>query len=313
MSKKVLVLGASGEIGGRIARGCVDAGYQVTGVTRGANARHQVDLSGIEFLVGDKYDEAFYESELATREFDVIIDSVPFMEDAVLAHKHFAGRIEHYFVCGSTGSYTPLQYIPGDENHPWREDTGINFFEQCERDAQLLAWREEDGFPATVFRSSCICGIGRCPIETWGGRNPHYYRLMKQNEPLEIPGDGKVLLQAGCNDDIAAAFVLGAGKGDEIAGEIFNISARRAVSLTHWFNTAKDILGSTSTAEYMSLEALCKRRPDDASARWTGFLMEHMAFDMTKAEEMLGYKPQYTMEQGLERALSWLLDAGQIT
>ena len=74
-AKKVLILGASGEIGGRIARGCVDAGYQATGVTRGTNTRHQVSLDGIEFITGDKYDEDFYASELATREFDVIIDS----------------------------------------------------------------------------------------------------------------------------------------------------------------------------------------------------------------------------------------------
>ena len=61
-SKKVLILGASGEIGGRIARGCVDAGYQTTGVTRGTNTRHQVSLDGIEFITGDKYDEDFYAS-----------------------------------------------------------------------------------------------------------------------------------------------------------------------------------------------------------------------------------------------------------
>ena len=308
-SKKVLILGASGEIGGRIARGCVDAGHQTTGVTRGTNTRHQVSLDGIEFITGDKYDEDFYASELATREFDVIIDSVPFIADVELANKHFAGRIEHYFICGSTGSYTPLQYIPGDEKHPWREDTGVNFYEQCQRDARAL---ELENFPATIFRPTCICGTGRVPIETWGGRNPHYYQLMKAGEPLEIPGDGNVLLQAGCNDDLAAAFVSGVGKGDEIVGEIFNISARRALTLTQWFNAAKDILGSTSMPEYMSLEALCERRPDDASPRWTGFLMEHMCFDMRKAEDLLDYAPQHTMEAGLELALKWCMDEGML-
>jgi len=308
-TKRVLILGATGEIGGRIARGCVDAGYPTTGVTRGTNTRHQVPLDGVELITGDKYDEDFYASELATREFDVIIDSVPFMEDVKMAHKYFGGRIEHYFTCGSTGSYTPLQYLPGDEDHPWREDTGVNFFEQCQRDAHALAL---DDLPATVFRSSCICGTGRCPIETWGGRNPLYYKLMKEGKPLEIPGDGKVLLQAGCNDDLATAFVKAIGKGNAVVGEVFNISARRALTLTQWFNAAKDILNSSSTPEYMSLEELVKRRPDDASPRWTGFLMEHMAFDMTKAETVLGYAPQYTMEEGLERALKWCMDDGQL-
>jgi nucleoside-diphosphate-sugar epimerase len=33
MQRKVLIFGATGEIGGRIARLCADAGHQVTGVT----------------------------------------------------------------------------------------------------------------------------------------------------------------------------------------------------------------------------------------------------------------------------------------
>ena len=59
----------------------------------------------------------------------------------------------------------------------------------------------------------------------------------------------------------------------------------------------------------MPVDELCKRRPDDASPRRTGLLMEHMIFDMAKAEEVLGYR---SMEQGLEKSLRWCMDAGLV-
>lgn len=308
--KKVLVFGATGEIGGRVARGCVDAGYETTGVTTGKNTRYRVPLDGVEFITGNKYDEDFYESVVAKREFDVVIDSIPGMRDVNLAHKHFGGRIEHYMICGSTGSYTPLLYLPADENHPWREETPHNFFEQCQRDAHALDLWEKDGFPATIFRPTCIVGTGRVPLELWGNRNIEYFKLMKEGKPVEIPGTGEVLLQAGCNEDLATAFVKAVGKGEEIAGEIFNISSKKALTLDLYFSAAKEILNSTSTPEYVPWEELVKRRPEQVSERWLGFLMQHMSFDMRKAETILGYAPQYTMEDGLELALKWCMDDG---
>ena len=49
--KHILVFGATGEIGGRIARQCVDAGHAVTGVTRGVNTQPHPDMAGVESVV----------------------------------------------------------------------------------------------------------------------------------------------------------------------------------------------------------------------------------------------------------------------
>jgi len=39
--KKILLFGATGEMGSRVGRCCVDTGHQVTGVSRGENTRHR--------------------------------------------------------------------------------------------------------------------------------------------------------------------------------------------------------------------------------------------------------------------------------
>ena len=72
--KHILVFGATGEIGGRIARQCVDAGHAVTGVTRGVNTQPHPDMAGIEPVVADKGDPGCYTEALAGREFDVVIE-----------------------------------------------------------------------------------------------------------------------------------------------------------------------------------------------------------------------------------------------
>ena len=86
-SKRVLILGATGEIGSRIARGCVDEGHMTAGVTRGKNTRHRVSLDGVEILVGDKGDEGFFEAVLVKGDVDVVIDTVPTSEHIKLAHR----------------------------------------------------------------------------------------------------------------------------------------------------------------------------------------------------------------------------------
>jgi len=311
-AKRILIFGATGEIGSRIARGCVDAGHKVTGVTRGQNSRHRVDLSGVELLIGDKGQEDCFTDLLAGREFDVVIDSLPRTEHVELAFRHLAGRIEHYFMCSSTGTFVPLRHIPANEEHPWREKTEVNFFGQSERDAYALELWEKHGFPVTIFRPTMIIGPGRIPLELWGGRNPLYFRMMMENRPVEIVGCGNVLLQGGYNDDLASAFVLGASAESEIAGEIFIISCKQSVTLDHYFAVAKDILHSTSPVEYVSVEEILHRRPDDVTYKNSRFLCEHMCFDITKAERVLGYAPQYGIEQGLENALAWCLDAKMI-
>ncbi len=311
--KRVLVLGTTGECGGRIAKGCADAGHNVTGVSRNTNEAPHVDLDGVERLQGDKGDPETFTSLLAGREFDVVVDAVPQTDHVKLVFEHLNGRIEHYFIISSTGTYAPLLCCPADESNPWREETGINFYWQSQRDSYALDLCREHGFPVTIFRPTNIIGRHRIPLELWGGRNIKYWELMREGKTVEIPETDQVLLQSGCNDDLATAFVLGASKGPEINGEIYIISCRRAVTLATYFQAAKEILDSKSEVEVLPIDAIAERRTGDVDVGGMRFLVEHMCFDVGKAERELGYAPQYSTEQGLEQALKWCFDEGLIS
>ena len=310
--KRVLVFGATGEIGSRVARGCLEAGHDVCAVSRGTNTRHCVDIHGAKRVAGDKGDETFLASLVSSGEFDTVIDTVPTDEHIALAHKHLHGKIEHYLLCSSTGVYPPLQYVPADEDHPWREKTAVNFDWVCRRDAYALGLWEEHAFPVTILRPTNIIGAGRVPIDLWGGRSIRYFQLMRQGETVEVPGDGNILEQPGCSDDMATGFVNAVALGEEICGQTFILSCRRAITLNRYFEVVKDVLGSRSVPEHASLEEIVRKRPDEAEDVWLRFLMQHMCFDITKAQTMLGYAPRYSPEQGIEMALRWCVDEGLV-
>ena len=310
MSRKVIVFGATGEIGGRIAKGCVEAGHKVYGVSRGQNKREMVDLHGVEMIYGNKSDEEFVREKLAPLNYDAVIYSVSSLEDLKICAAHLK-KAENVFICSSTGTFVPLLYLPADENHTWREQTAINgpWFPQCGRDAFGLELWNKDKFPLSVFRPTNIIGPDRVPLELWGERNIEFFRKLKNSEPVSIPPVENILVQSGYNTDLAGAFVKGLDFPEEVRGEIFIISCKKAITLGRYLRTAMEFLGSKSEISVVSTAELMDTYPEN---EWGGldFLLTHMCFDISKVERTIGYAPAKTTEQGLVEALEWCEKSG---
>jgi nucleoside-diphosphate-sugar epimerase len=309
MKRNVMVFGATGEIGGRIARLCADAGHAVIGVSRGVNSRPMVELTGVEMLHGNKHDTAFLKDVCAPRKPDVVIDSVPSIEAANQFWRHFRDA-GNFFFCGSTGRYVPLQCLPADESHPWREQTPVNFYRQCQMDIHFLDLWGREQFPVTIFCPTNIIGEHRVPLDLWGGRNIDFFKKLKANEPILLAPCENVLVQSGYNWDLASAFAKAVDHPDAVRGETFIISSKRAITLGRYLETAMEHLDSRSQIEHVTPEALVEKVPGVRMKHGLDFLLEHMCFDIGKAERVLGYAPTHTTEQGLIKSLAWCESAG---
>lgn len=306
MTKKVVVFGATGEIGGRIAAGCVRAGHQVTGVSRGTNVRHQVDTTGVTMVSGDQYDENFIMQLAKSNNFDTVIYSATNLDGIKLCHKYFRD-VENVILCSSTGTYVPLLSIPASENNPWREKTAVNFHEQSVRDAWAIDQYLEDGFPITILRPTCIAGYGRVPLELWGSRNIEFYQKLRDSKPVVVPkGFHEILLQVVCNDDLASAFVNAVDRGKAIHGEVFIVSSENSLTLKDYLDTAMEFLDSSSEVMPLSFEELLQY--EFIGEKGLRFLLEHMSFSIDKARQALGYEPRYTAQDGLKLGLQWCRD-----
>jgi len=307
MRRKVLIFGATGEIGGRIAKGCVAAGHKVIGISRGQNRRTMVALNGVEMIYGDKNNENFIRDTVAGLDYDAVINSVPSLNDVGFCHKYLK-KAANVFLCSSTGTFVPLRYFPADEKHPWCAKTPVNFWPQCVRDAHALELWEKEKFPVSILRPTNIIGPDRVPLELWGGRDIEFFKKLKDGETITIAPCENILLQSGYNADLADAFVKALDHPDKVRGEIFIISCKKAITLGRYLQTAMEFLRSKSEIRHVSPEELLKIYP--GIKHGLDFLLEHMSFDISKAEKTFGYAPQKTAEEGLVDALAWCEASG---
>jgi len=303
---RVLLLGGTGEVGHHIANGLVERGHEVTVLTRGRDRRGFALDRRVRCVQADKNDAAAFEQAAVPLKSEVIIDTVPSDVSIRTVHGLFAGKIRHYIHCGSTGVYAPLQYIPGDEAHPWNPRPG-DFFAACALRDQLALRLHGGDFPVTILRPTMIIGPGALPVDNLGGRGAWFLQDLAASRPLELPEDGDALVQVGLNADLAQAFVLAAEQPDRAIGEIFNISCARAVTLRDYLGFFKEAMGSTSALAPTPVETILANHREDGRADdyWLRFLCLHMCYDLTKVRERLGYHPPHDLRAGVRLVVEW--------
>lgn len=306
MARSLLIFGITGELGSRVAQLAVARGHKVYGVSRGANTRARADLAGVEIFTGDKLDRDFLEKTLSKLPVDAILDTIPSINGINNIHEFFP-QVKNVFLVSSTGTFVPLQTLPADETHPWREENHVNFHGKIANDKLALELFAKDNFPVTIFRPTNIIGDGRVPLDLFGARDIEFFRALRDNKPLTLPDCREILLQSGCNWDLAKAMTLALDAGDKIAGEIIVISTAKAIRLQDYLATAMEFLQSSSEITWVDADEFYK-----AHLEHTGlpFLRQHMCFDISKARKLLGYEPEYTTKEGLLKALAWCKAAG---
>ena len=306
MARSLLIFGITGELGSRVAQLAVARGHKVYGVSRGANTRARADLAGVEIFTGDKLDRDFLEKTLSKLPVDAILDTIPSINGINNIHEFFP-QVKNVFLVSSTGTFVPLQALPADETHPWREENHVNFHGKIANDKLALELFAKDNFPVTIFRPTNIIGDGRVPLDLFGARDIEFFRALRDNKPLTLPDCREILLQSGCNWDLANAMTLALDAGDKIAGEIIVISTAKAIRLQDYLATAMEFLQSSSEITWVDADEFYK-----AHLEHTGlpFLRQHMCFDISKARKLLGYEPEYTTKEGLLKALAWCKAAG---
>ena len=66
-----------------------------------------------------------------------------------------------------------------------------------------------------------------------------------------------------------------------------------------------DVLNSRPEISHAEPEDLPAMYPGVTMWHGLGFLLQHMCFDISKAQRAFGYAPTHTTEQGLAKSLEW--------
>ena len=302
---KVIVFGGTGWVGHEIAKAFVRAGYDVTICSRGLKGRYGSAVANIPAIRGDKNDPEQMKEIFAAGKYEIVTDSVP-TEQSMENVKKYAKNLKHYIHCSSTGGYTPLPLLPGDETMPYSAPHGSGWAKKAVIDAKVIKWYKKDGFPGTVIRPSYIAGAGCLPLDNLGGRREDFIADILAGKELELPDNGKSLLQPVLVRDLGRSFRLAAEHPASI-GEIYNICLRKAITLTRYLELNAKAVRRKAKIKYVPIDELLEKYGDTINLTGLKFLNDHMCFDISKAQRQLGYEPSLTVEEVVKENAIWVV------
>ncbi len=306
---KICVIGGTGHIAKFLVPMLVEDGHSVTVVSSGrkplprGGAWERVSHQTRPYLRDDDEWQRFI-AELGA---EVIIDLL----GVDLPATYGAGKVscKHIIACGSLWMLGEPKIIPTPEvtQGPCEFDGYAKRYQEIQG---VMEEATRDGIAFTAIFPPNICGPGKIPLETQGGRNVEVHRELIQG--------GKVYLPQGCNNtigpcdaqDIAQAFWLAVGQREKATDQIFNVGASYALTVEGFVQAYSAIYQVEIPIEYVNPDVFYKKIIPNPGANY--HFRAQMLPDITKISEVLGYRPKYTPEETIERAALWMESQGLI-
>ena len=142
-------------------------------------------------------------------------------------------------------------------------------------------------------------------MDNLGDRRPEFIADIIAEKPLDLPNDGKALLQPVHVVDLANSFYLSMVHPAASIGPIYNICLSHAFTLNDYLALTASVFNKKPVINYMSVDAILKKYGSSVGERDVRFLAEHMCFSIEKAIRELEYKPSYTPEEAVIETALW--------
>ncbi|MFH0785230.1 MAG: NAD-dependent epimerase/dehydratase family protein [Pseudomonadota bacterium] len=152
-------------------------------------------------------------------------------------------------------------------------------------------------FKAIGLRYFNIFGKRQDPNGAYAAVIPKWFAALLSNETVFINGDGETSRDFCFIENCVQANILAATVLDEAAtNQVYNVAFGARTTLNQLYALIKErVIPSAPSAK-------------DARAQYRDFRagdVRHSLADISKAERILGYKPLYSIENGLDKAAEW--------
>ena len=310
---KYLVTGCAGFIGSRITELLLERGDTVVGVDN-LNDAYPPPLKEWRLAQLQKFPSFEFEQRDITH-FDALKELFQqYKFDAVMNLAARAGvraSVENpwiYFDTNIIGTLNLLELckefgvkkfllastssIYGESEMPFREDQRTDFqlspYAASKKGAESLAYTYHYlyGIDITIPRYYTVFGpAGRPDMSVF-----KFIHRIAEGLPIPVYGDGSQERDFTYIDDIARGSIAAL---KPLGFEVINLGSDRPVKLNHVIHLIEKYLEKKAQIEYQP------RHPADVPKTWA---------DITRAKELLSWRPLVSIEEGIQRTVEWYLE-----
>ena len=254
---KIGIVGGTGNISTSIVRVLVQQGHEVVCFNRGQHGQPPAD---VRVIVGDRADEAKFETAMQREKFAAVIDMICFnAAQAQSSLRAFRG-VRHFVHCSTVCTYG-VQYdsLPATEDHPLRPITDYGRGKVAADDVYREAYRR-DKFPVTIIKPSTTYGpqMGMLRQVAW---DFGWIDRVRKGKSILVCNEGRPRHQFLHVDDAALGFAGVLGK-PHCLGQTYNLMRPEHISWLDYHQLAMRVLGREVKLVSVPLAALAADRFD---------------------------------------------------
>jgi nucleoside-diphosphate-sugar epimerase len=322
---QVLITGAAGFLGGRLAKALAQQGYQVRATSRRSHRQKELAAHGVTFMAGDLTDAAFCQQVTARQELVVHCAALSspwgpyssFYAANQLATQQLVDAARRSGVRRLVNFGTPSIYANYQDRLDVHEGSPlptqpINHYAATKLAAESYVLQQNGpDFETISLRPRAIVGAEDQVI---------FPRLIRayQAGRLRIIGAGDTLASLSSVPNVVHAVDRALRAPAAQMGQAYNLADAEPVRLWEEINFVLTELGHAPITRHLPYSvAMAAATLSEAKARWSGgaepaltrygisVLTRHFTLDVSLAQSQLGYQPTMTSREGLREFLAW--------
>jgi len=298
---RVLFIGGTGNISTPCVERALDAGHDVTLLTRGQKVSPFGDR--VRVRVGDRNEPGVLEAAAEERP-DAVVDFVAFRPEQVEgALRAFSGRTGQYLFISSTAAYEkPPRRPVVTERTPLDNPLWAYARDKIACEVRLVRAHREEGLPVTIVRPSYTYG------ETWlptgFGHDYTVVDRMRRGRPVVCHGDGTSLWVMTHASDFAAGLVGLLFQPDAL-GEAFHITSDEVLTWNRIYELTGQAAGAEPQVVHVASDVIAALCPERGPSL-LGDKAHSVIFDNTKVRRLVpGFQAKVGFEEGIARSMAW--------